>query len=632
MACILLRATLQCQCSQTTVSALFCNKTRERTMASKLEALERWVNEVAALTRPDRIHWCDGSDAQYQALVRQMLQTGTLVELNQQTHPGCYLHRSHPSDVARVEQLTLVCHPREEDAGPNNHWMAPADAHAKIDAMFEGCMVGRTMYVIPYCMGPIDSPLSRCGVEITDSAYVVANMQIMTHMGTPALARIEREAQLPGNTFVKGLHSIGELDPERRFIMHFPAELSIKSYGSGYGGNALLGKKCHALRIASNQARSEGWLAEHMLIVGIENPQGKTHYIAAAFPSACGKTNLSMLIPPEGYLRDGWKVWTIGDDICWMRPGADGRLYAINPEAGFFGVAPGTSDTTNHNAMQCISHDTIFTNVAITADNQPWWEGLPGTPVTDWQGRPYDAANGPAAHPNSRFTVSAKQCPTWSEKAEAPQGVPLSAIVFGGRRPSLLPLVMEARDWTHGVLMGAAMGSETTAAATGEVGVLRRDSMAMKPFCGYHYGDYFAHWLSFDRPGAKLPHVFHVNWFRKGKDGKFLWPGFGDNLRVLEWMINRVEGKAHGVETPIGIVPADGELELDGLKLDRTQLDELLAVDNAGWQSELSAIGEYLETFAPRLPQRLREEQQRVAMALDQAAGQPQPRHEAAAS
>jgi phosphoenolpyruvate carboxykinase (GTP) len=594
-------------------------------MASKLEALAHWVDDVAALTRPAKIHWCDGSEAEYQSLVQQMLADGTLLELNQQTHPGCYLHRSDPKDVARVEQLTLVCHPNRDDAGPNNHWMDPAEAHAKIDALFDGCMEGRTLYVIPYCMGPIDSPLSRCGVEITDSPYVVANMQIMTRMGAAAQARIEREG-----SFVKGLHSKGELDPERRWIMHFPAELSIKSYGSGYGGNALLGKKCHALRIASNQARSEGWLAEHMLIVGIQNPRGETHYIAAAFPSACGKTNLAMLIPPESYRQDGWKVWTVGDDICWMRPGADGRLYAINPEAGFFGVAPGTSNNTNPNALKSISHDTIFTNVAVTADNQPWWEGLPGTPVTDWQGRPYDPVNGPAAHPNSRFTVSARQCPTWSEMAEAPQGVPISAIVFGGRRPSLLPLVMEARDWSHGVLMGAAMGSETTAAATGAVGVLRRDSMAMKPFCGYHYGDYFAHWLSFDQPGAKLPKVFHVNWFRKGADGKFLWPGFGDNLRVLEWMINRAEGRVAGEETPIGILPAAGEMNLAGLGLDRARLDELLEVDNAGWQTELTAIGEYLASFAPCLPQRLHQEQQRVAKALDAAATRGT--HEAAAS
>ncbi|MDQ6646264.1 MAG: phosphoenolpyruvate carboxykinase (GTP) [Pseudomonadota bacterium] len=594
-------------------------------MTSKLDVLRRWVDEVSVLTRPAQIHWCDGSDGEYRTLVQRMLSDGTLIELNQQTHPGCYLHRSDPSDVARVEHLTFVCHPEQEDAGPNNLWMAPDQAHAKIDALFDGCMEGRTMYVVPYCMGPIQSPLARCGVEITDSPYVVANMKIMTRMGAAAQSRIEQEGH-----FVKGLHSIGELDPQRRFIMHFPAELSIKSYGSGYGGNALLGKKCHALRIASHQARSEGWLAEHMLIVGITNPAGRTHYIAAAFPSACGKTNLAMLIPPEAYRRDGWKVWTVGDDICWMRPGEDGRLYAINPEAGFFGVAPGTSASTNPNALKSVAHDTIFTNVAVTADNQPWWEGLPGTPVTDWQGRPYDATQGPAAHPNSRFTVSAKQCPTWSQMAEAPQGVPISAIVFGGRRPTLLPLVMEARDWSHGVLMGAAMGSETTAAATGAVGVLRRDSMAMKPFCGYHYGDYFAHWLSFDQPGAKLPKIFHVNWFRKGADGKFLWPGFGENLRVLEWMIHRVEERMPGVETPIGILPGKGELELEGLELARRDLDQLLRVDSEGWQTEVAHIGDYLQTFVPRLPEPLYREQQRMSAALH-AADNP-PRRKAAAS
>ena len=587
-------------------------------MATRLAALEQWVDEAAALTRPAQIQWCDGSEPEYNALVQEMLQTGALIELNQQTHPGCYLHRSSPSDVARVEHLTFVCHTDKQDSGPNNLWMAPAAAHAKIDALFDGCMVGRTMYVVPYCMGPIDSPLARCGVEITDSPYVVANMRIMTRMGSAAQARIEREGQ-----FVKGLHSTGELDPDRRFIMHFPEELSIKSYGSGYGGNALLGKKCHALRIASHQARSEGWPAEHMLIVGVENPRGETHYIAAAFPSACGKTNLAMLIPPESYRQAGWKIWTIGDDICWMRPGPDGRLYAINPEAGFFGVAPGTSASSNPNALATIAHDTIYTNVAVTADNQPWWDGLPGEPAIDWQGRPYSAANGPAAHPNSRFTVSAKQCPTWSDKAEAPQGVPISAIVFGGRRPSLLPLVMEARDWTHGVLMGAAMGSETTAAAAGEVGVLRRDSMAMKPFCGVNFGDYFKHWLSFGAAAAKLPKVFHVNWFRKGSDGRFLWPGFGDNLRVLEWIIDRVDGHVTGVETAIGTVPAAGELNLDGLALDERALHALLEVDNAAWQQELAAIAEYLDTFGSRLPASLKAEQQRVARALSDAAAVP---------
>ncbi|MEP7096588.1 MAG: phosphoenolpyruvate carboxykinase (GTP) [Dokdonella sp.] len=582
-------------------------------MPSQLDVLNRWVDEVARLTEPDTIHWCDGSDDESDVLTRQMLVDGTLIALNPQTHPNCYLHRSNPKDVARVEHLTLICTRNQDDAGPNNHWMEPAQAHKKIDALFAGCMKGRTLYVIPYCMGPIDSPISRCGVEITDSPYVVANMRIMTRMGAPALARIEREG-----TFVKGLHSVGELDPERRFIMHFPEELAIKSYGSGYGGNALLGKKCHALRIASWQAKSEGWLAEHMLIVGIENPQGETHYVAAAFPSACGKTNLSMLIPPKGYLEAGWKVWTVGDDICWMTPGAEGRLWAINPEAGYFGVAPGTSKTTNPNALATIQHDTIFTNVALTADNQPWWEGLPGTPVTDWQGRPYDPANGPAAHPNSRFTVAARQCPSWSLQAEAAQGVPISAIVFGGRRPSLIPLVFEARDWAHGVLIGAAMGSETTAAATGTVGVLRRDSMAMKPFCGYNYGDYFAHWLSFDKPGAKLPKIFHVNWFRKGANGKFLWPGFGDNLRVLEWIIDRCKGDAGAEETPIGFVPGQRDLHLDGLAIDDAALDELLHVDPVGWRAEVADIGKYLDSFGSHTPAVLKAEQQRVAEALAQ--------------
>lgn len=601
-------------------------------MASQLEALNRWVDDVTRLTKPDRIHWCDGSDAESATLTAQMLADGTLIALNADTHPNCTLHRSHPSDVARVEHLTLVCSKNEEDAGPNNHWMDPAQAHAKIDALFDGCMRGRTLYVIPYCMGPIDSPISRCGVEITDSPYVVANMRIMTRMGAPALARIEREGR-----FVKGLHSIGELDPERRYIMHFPEELTIKSYGSGYGGNALLGKKCHALRIGSWQARSEGWLAEHMLIVGIENPQGETHYVAAAFPSACGKTNLAMLIPPEGYRKAGWKVWTVGDDICWMKPGADGRLYAINPEAGYFGVAPGTSRSTNPNALATIRHDTIFTNVAVTADNQPWWEGLPdGTPVADWQGRPitdFDDkhASGHAAHPNSRFTVSAKQCPSWSPHAEDAQGVPISAIVFGGRRPSLVPLVFEARDWAHGVLVGAAMGSETTAAATGAVGVLRRDSMAMKPFCGYNYGDYFAHWLSFDQAGAQLPKIFHVNWFRKGEDGKFLWPGYGDNLRVLEWIIDRCKGNASAVETPIGFLPQKRDLHVEGLTLPEGALDTLLDVDVPAWTKEVADIGTYLDSFGARTPARLRAEQQRVARALAEA-GAAAPARKVAAS
>ncbi|HEX5960510.1 MAG TPA: phosphoenolpyruvate carboxykinase (GTP) [Rhodanobacteraceae bacterium] len=581
-------------------------------MPSKLDALNRWVDEVARKTRPEHVHWCDGSDAEYQKIVDGMLATGELVELNQQTHPRCYLHRSDPRDVARVEKLTVICTQDKDDAGPNNNWMDPAAAHARIDALFEGCMQGRTMYVIPYCMGPIGSKLSRCGVEITDSPYVVANMRLMTRMGTAALERIEREG-----SFVKALHSIGELDPARRWIMHFPEELTIKSFGSGYGGNALLGKKCHALRIGSWQARSEGWMAEHMLIVGIENPQHEIRYVAAAFPSACGKTNLSMLIPPEGYQREGWRVWTVGDDICWMRPGKDGRLYAINPEAGYFGVAPGTSQKTNANALAMLSHDTIFTNVAVTADNQPWWEGLDDRkPVKDWQGRDYNPANGPAAHPNSRFTVRASQCPSWSPEAENPEGVPIDAIVFGGRRASVAPLVFEARTWTHGVLIGASMASETTAAAADVGASIRRDPMAMKPFCGYNYGDYFAHWLSFDQPGAKLPRVFHVNWFRRGPDGKFLWPGFGDNMRVLEWMLKRVTGEADAVATPIGNIPDNAGLNLDGLHLGDGALDELFRVDNADWRDEQAAIGEYLAGYGPHLPDKLRAEHQRIVAAL----------------
>ncbi len=559
-------------------------------------ALAEWVASVAQLTEPEQIQWCTGSAAENQQLTELLLETGDFKALNPDTHPGCYLHLSDPDDVARVEHLTFICTPEEADAGPNNNWMEPAEAHAKIDALYRGAMRGRTMYVIPYCMGPIDSPLSRCGVEITDSAYVVANMRIMTRMGAPALARIEREG-----TFVKGLHSIGDLSPERRFIMHFPEELSIKSIGSGYGGNALLGKKCHALRIASYQARNEGWLAEHMLILGLESPAGETHYVAAAFPSACGKTNLAMLIPPESY--KGWKIWTVGDDICWMRPGEDGRLWAINPEAGFFGVAPGTSEKTNPNALAMLYQDTIFTNVATTEDNQPWWEGLDDRiPAKDWQGRDYDPANGPAAHPNSRFTVSSKRCPSYTEMAEAPQGVPISAIIFGGRRERLVPLVFEAKSWAHGVLVGAAMASETTAAATGAVGVVRRDPMAMQPFCGYNFADYWTHWLSFTEKAENLPSIFHVNWFRKNEAGDFMWPGFGDNMRVLEWIIERCKGSVDANEAAIGYMPLPGDINVHGLEISTQQLDALLAVDQQGWLQELEQIAEYLDKYGERLP------------------------------
>ena len=579
-------------------------------MSTRLAALQDWVDAVAALTRPDRIHWCDGSEAELAKLTRLMVDRGDLIPLNQDTHPDCYLHRSDPSDVARVEHLTFVCTERAQDAGPNNNWMAPGEAHAKMDALFAGCMQGRTMYVIPYCMGPIESPYARCGVEITDSPYVVANMRIMTRMGSAALARIEREGR-----FVKGLHSIGELDPERRFIMHFPEELSIQSYGSGYGGNALLGKKCHALRIASWQARQEGWLAEHMLIVGIQNPQGETHYVAAAFPSACGKTNLAMLIPPETHA--GWKVWTIGDDICWLHPGPDGRLYAINPEAGFFGVAPGTGRKTNPNALAMLDREAIFTNVAVTDDGRPWWEGLSDeVPAKDWQGRAYQGG-APAAHPNSRFTVSIRQCPSYSPEAENPAGVPISAIIFGGRRESLVPLVFEARDWRHGVLVGASMASETTAAATGQVGVVRRDPMAMKPFCGYNFADYWQHWLSFESRLTQLPRIFHVNWFRKDANGRFMWPGFGDNLRVLQWILERCAGRAGAEETPIGFLPRRADLDLRGLEGLNGSVDALLSVDRAGWQREIDAIGGFLDEFGNKVPEALRAEQQRVAAALN---------------
>ncbi len=561
-----------------------------------------WVDEVARLTQPDRIHWCDGSAGEYQSLERELVAKKDLLPLNPVSFPGCHLHRSHPSDVARVEHLTYVCTQNRADAGHNNHWMAPADAHAKMDALFAGCMKGRTMYVVPYCMGPIDSPYARCGVEITDSGYVVLNMALMTRAGRPALERIAREG-----TFVKGLHSTGELDPNRRFIMHFPEELSIKSFGSGYGGNALLGKKCHALRIASWQARDEGWLAEHMLIVGIENPQGETNYLACAFPSACGKTNLAMLIPPSSY--KGWKVWTLGDDIAWLHPGKDGRLYAINPESGYFGVVPGTNTKTNRNAYETIRRNTIFTNVAVTADNEPWWEGLQeGRPVLDWQGRPYDPANGPAAHPNSRFTVQARQNPAYSKLADAPGGVPITAIVFGGRRRSLAPLVYQARNWPHGVLMGAGLASETTAAATGAVGVVRRDPMAMKPFAGYDFGDYWAHWLSV---GAKLsapPAIFHVNWFRQDAAGKFLWPGYGENLRVLRWIIDRSKGNVAARETPIGCLPRPADLDTRDLDIPPTALEELLAVSPPAWHEEFEQIGAYLAEVGERVPQGLRAE------------------------
>lgn len=581
-------------------------------MGTSLKSLQHWVEEAAKLTTPANIYWCDGSETEYKNLVKNMLQTGDLIELNAKTNPRSYLHRSHPSDVARTEHLTFICTDNRDDVGPTNNWLSPREGHEKVDKLFAGAMKGRTMYVVPYCMGPIDSPLARCGVELTDSPYVAANMRIMTRMGSAALKRIEKEG-----AFVRGLHSTGDLNPDRRLVMHFPNELLIKSVGSGYGGNALLGKKCHALRLGSFQGRNEGWLAEHMLIVGIEDPEGKTTYIAAAFPSACGKTNLAMLIPPEQF--KGYKVWTVGDDIAWMHLGTDGRLYAINPEAGFFGVAPGTGKFTNPNALACLTQDTIFTNVALTADGQPWWEGLsPEAPegLLDWQGRNWDKSQGPAAHPNSRFTVAAKQCPAYSPQAENPQGVPISAIIFGGRRASVNPLVLQAKSWLHGVLMGASVASETTAAATGQVGVVRRDSMAMRPFCGYNMADYWGHWLSFGKKSDNLPKIFHVNWFRKDSAGKFMWPGFGDNLRVLKWVIDRCNNKADAIETPVGYLPTTSSIDTRGLTLSSEAAQSLLTIDKAQWVQEMNEIGKFFEEFGSRVPKELQSERERIATAL----------------
>lgn len=581
-------------------------------MGTSLKSLQTWVDEVAKLTTPDRIHWCDGSESEYKNLVQTMLQTKDLFELNSKTNPNSFLHRSNPTDVARTEHLTFICTDQRDDVGPTNNWLSPREGHEKVDNLFAGAMRGRTMYVIPYCMGPIESPLARCGVEISDSPYVAANMKIMTRMGAQALKRIEKDGK-----FVRGLHSLGDLNPDRRFVMHFPQELLIKSVGSGYGGNALLGKKCHALRLGSFQAKNEGWLAEHMLIVGIEDPQGKTTYVAAAFPSACGKTNLAMLIPPEHF--KGYKVWTVGDDIAWMHMGKDGRLYAINPEAGFFGVAPGTGRKTNPSALACLTRDTIFTNVAVTEDGQPWWEGLtPEAPagLTDWQGRKWEPSMGPAAHPNSRFTVSAKQCPSYSPKSEDPQGVPISAIIFGGRRADVNPLVLQAKSWAHGVLMGATVASETTAAATGKVGVVRRDPMAMRPFCGYNMADYWGHWLSFGKKSDNLPKIFHVNWFRKDAAGKFMWPGFGDNLRVLKWIIDRCEGKAKAQETPVGYLPTQDSIDTHGLDISQESKETLLSVDAAKWSQEMQEIGEFFGEFGSRVPRELQAEREKIAKEL----------------
>lgn len=565
-----------------------------------------WVEECAKLLKPDKIHWCDGSDAERETLINQMLEHGELMRLNQANWPNCFLYRSDPSDVARTEKVTYICSESPDDSGPTNNYMSPADAQAQVLPRFAGAMKGRTMYVIPYVMGPLGSPYSKVGFEITDSVYVVLNMRIMSRMGKAAIDMLGNSTD-----FVKGMHSLGDLSPESRAICHFPERNEIWSIGSGYGGNALLGKKCHALRIASTQAREEGWLAEHMLILGLESPEGKIYYVAGAFPSACGKTNLAMVIPPAAL--KGWKTWTVGDDIAWMRFGKDGRLYAINPEAGFFGVAPGTSEKTNKNALKTASANSIFTNVAVDDNGNVWWEGLTKTApekLTDWKGQPWTPTSPEkAAHPNSRFTTPASQCPSISPHWQDPEGVPISAILFGGRRTHLVPLVVEALSWEHGVFIGASMGSEATAAATDtKSGTIRHDPMAMLPFCGYHMGDYFQHWLEMGKKVPNPPAIYAVNWFRQDESGRFLWPGFSDNVRVLEWIIRRIEGKGGSVDTPIGILPHLSDLNTDGLDASQADLEELFRIDIDGWKREIAGRREYFKTFGSKLPKALNDQ------------------------
>lgn len=580
----------------------------------------KWLDEMVALTTPDQVVWIDGSEEQLKALRAEAIATGEMEELNQEKLPGCLLHRTRPSDVARVENRTFICSRKKEDAGPTNNWEDPKVMYEKLGKLFNGVMKGRTMYVIPYSMGPIGSPFSKVGVELTDSIYVVLNMDIMTRMGAQAFENLGDES----NDFVRGLHSKANIDENERYIVHFPEDNTIWSINSAYGGNVLLGKKCFALRIASYQGKNEGWMAEHMLILGIENPQGEVKYVTAAFPSACGKTNLAMLIPPEIYKEKGYKVWTVGDDIAWMRIGPDGRLWAINPENGFFGVAPGTNAKSNPNALASTRKNTIFTNVCHNMDdNTVWWEGLDKNPpknAIDWKGQPWDgtASTEKGAHPNSRFTAPAINCPCISDKFNDPQGVPISAIIFGGRRAKTAPLVYQARDWEHGVFVGSIMASETTAAAAGAVGVVRRDPMAMLPFCGYHMGDYFQHWLDMGKKlGDKAPKIFNVNWFRTDDEGHFIWPGFGDNMRVLMWILDRCEGKADAVETPIGYEPKPEDINLEGLNIDIETLKGLLDVDKELWKEDAAGIEEFYQKFGDKLPKELKAELETLKKNLD---------------